>query len=173
MNAYRCTLGTGIDTGAYTVKVGDVPYSYLQSNFEDTSIWKGTDGININSIYGNVVIGNNVRSANFLFFYTNFRSSVIVGRNVTGIKYMFGSVNNYSANVYILGNTYRFIHTLGMFNNCGRERKNVYFNSVLNDSFNNQFIVYQGVTWEDMLDGNGFYNSYYQIYCYNNFSGEV
>lgn len=172
MNAYRCTLEGGIDVGAYTARIGDEPYTYLQPKIMDGDIWKGTDGININSLNGNVVIGNNVAAANWLFLGTNFTGNVIIGRNVNYIMHMFAhTTSNYTGNIYILGNTYRKLNAWSMFTNCGRERKNLYFNSVLNNCFNISFLDYNGVSWEDIP--NGFYNSYYQIYCYNNFSGEV
>ncbi len=80
----------------------------------------------------------------------------------------------FGKNVYIKSRNTSF-HAGGMFTNCNNAlRKNIWFNSVLNGRFNwtnVNSLAGATITWTDMTDKHGFYNTAYNIYCYNNYAG--
>lgn len=108
---------------------------------------------------------------------SNFSQNVTVGANVTRIASLLYGCTSFKANVYIKGDatgrTYTF--RTNLFGNCNNSlRKNVWFNSSLNALMNetiNYTIAGGAVTWTDMSDRHGFYNTAYNIYCYNNYVG--
>lgn len=94
-----------------------------------------------------------------------------IGKNVRNCHDMFAFCTSFGTDIYFMGNKVTFVG--GMFRNCNNSlRKNLHFNSTLNSIFNNTqqmySLVYYGITWYTMT--NGFYNSAYNIYCYNNFA---
>lgn len=122
------------------------------------------------------VVSNNEllpTSCSYLFKDNSaFNSDIIIGNNVTNLYHMLNNCKGFGSNIFIKGNTYRNIDTSSMIYFGNNDiRKNIFFNSVLNNCFNNSSssIVGYTITWSSMV--NGFYNSAYNIYCYYNYGG--
>ena len=103
----------------------------------------------------------------------SFNSDIIIGNNVCNIYSMLYNCKGFGSNIFIKGNIFRNINSSSMFHFCNNElRKNIFFNSVLNNCFNSSAsnsIVGYPITWSSMT--NGFYNSTYNVYCYYNYGG--
>lgn len=118
-----------------------------------------------------VNISQNVEACYSMFQYSGFNQDLVIPKSVNEIGFMLYT-NSYGKNVYIQGNEYRSLHIAYMFSQNNVLRKNIFFNQALNNIFNitNSYsLVGASITWTPMT--NGFYNEYYNIYCYYNYSG--
>lgn len=137
------------------VKSNDMGYLYSFSNFNNvfmmnygTYYWQAFMRSKMNS---NCYLPNSVIEMGWLFYETPFFS-----------------------NLFIRGG-YRDININRVFdvnvNGFNTHRKNVYFNSELTNVFSrndNNSLIGKNITWAFVIGGNTFYNSAYNIYCYNN-----
>lgn len=131
--------------------------------------------VNCNNFNQPVIIDSNVESIIHSMFKgcRNFNQSVTIGPNVINCYALFENSYTASFDLYIKGKTFRNISlTRACTNTSGL--KNIWFNKVLQNQINKagaQSLIGNTITWTDMSDGNGFYNEYYKIYCYNNYEG--
>ena len=111
---------------------------------------------------------------------TSFNSPISIGENVNSAYHMLEGCSSFGQDVYIRGGRRKSNSVLGSFNASGlfkscnnSKRKNIWFNNILNNCFNNtgavSSITNTAITWTAMT--NGFYNTAYNIYCYYNYSG--
>lgn len=102
-----------------------------------------------------------------------YNQMTIVPSNVNNAGRMFSGCTGFENTVYFKGNEYRDINVAYSVARCNNlKRKNIYFNSALNNKFNitnSSSIVGASITWTTMA--NGFYNSTYNVYCYYNYDG--
>lgn len=132
-----------------------------------------------------IKIPNNAKYLGYMFFNVyNFSQNIHIPPKVENVGCMLGgddtlfSTHSYP-NVYFEAKEYRDINIIGMFGNWyqgssdGVNRsliKNVFFNSVLNNVFNrnaSNSIAGGTIEWTPMT--NGFYNSEFNFYMYNNY----
>ncbi len=125
----------------------------------------------------NIKLPKNAVYLDGMYYQCNVNiGNVEIPENVISTESMFyiSSSGGYPHNInaYFLAKEYKYINIRNMFctyygNNM--YRRNIFFNAVLNNVFNKtdfQSIVGGAITWTPMT--NGFYNSYYNIYCFNN-----
>lgn len=117
----------------------------------------------------NQPITSNGEWARQIFDHSAMNCDVTFGPCTYVLTLAFNGCQNFGKNVYV--NSVNINVVGGMFNNCNNAlRKNIWFNSVLNDMFGKSDInsvVSNEITWTTMT--NGFYNTAYNIYCYNNY----
>lgn len=104
---------------------------------------------------------------------SRFNCDVTVPSTVEDIRAMLHTCDSFGRNVYVKGTTSRPLNTFGMLTNTNvSKRKNIHFNAALNSAFNSTstytIIGSSSISWTRMT--NGFYNTQYNIYCYNNYS---
>lgn len=107
-----------------------------------------------------------------------FNQNVIVPASVNDMTRLLWNSLEWGANLFIKGTVERTIKVSELFGDVFgsyvrinmQKVKNVFFNSALDTTMRN---INAGVTmtWTNMSDGNGFYNTQYNIYCYNNYAG--
>ena len=140
----------------------------------------------------NIVIGTNVNSCKGMFMSSNFNKTfnipnwiedcsymfygctildkpITIGTNVTNCYNMFRACIRFNSNIYILSNgQFRRIdmkNFLGEYNGSVA-RANIHFNSILDNQVRGM-THNTSIAWTIMT--NGFYNSAFNIYCYNNY----
>ena len=140
---------------------------------------------NVSSLGYEIKIPNNATDCSHMFYnirYKNF-SNIHIPSKVTSVDNICGGGDagsfNYAPNIYFEAKDWININIQGMFGGGylnGPERfnanfrKNVFFNSILNNIFNRDdyhSIADRNVTWTPMT--NGFYNAEYNFYMYNNY----
>ena len=109
-----------------------------------------------------------------LYSDTSFNHPVIVPASATNCVAMLISCNSFGSDVYFEHTSYTPMLANSMFDSTNKSlRKNIHFHPSMNNVFNvtsyRNTIVSDSISWTDMEDGNGFYNTYYNIYCYNNY----
>lgn len=116
---------------------------------------------------------NNIGCYSLLNNSQNFNSPIVFGESVYNVVWALQYCKNFGSSIYFKGNQWRQIAITGLLGFTNNSlRKNVHFNSVLNNVFNRtdgQSIVVNAISWTPMT--NGFYNQQYNIYCYNNYAG--
>ena len=98
-----------------------------------------------------------------------FNQPFIVPENVKTVSYAFWNCYNLS-NIYFK-NSSNITACSGMVRRFGvssYNRINIWCNNT--SPFTQGSIVGQSITWDTMLDGNGYYNTTFNVYLYNNYS---
>ena len=103
---------------------------------------------------------------------TNLNQSIVVGKNIIDCEGMLEGCDNFGQNIYFKRKDFYeyFTVSLLLFNTNKLKRKNIWFNNVLNNRFNistGGSLVGPPITWTPMADGHGFYNTAFNVYCYN------
>ena len=116
-----------------------------------------------------VTINGAVNCRQLLYRATWFNSPVYLhGNQLNDIAFMLELCPEFHSDVYISS-----INTqLNIYNAFIHNSIRLHFNSAMNSVFNKSSGYRRdssGITWTDMSDGNGFYNTAYNIYCYNNY----
>ena len=96
-------------------------------------------------------------------------TTIVVGNQVCSCACMFNECESFSGDLFIQGTTYRPLNMQDVFYVLAQNRKNIHFNPALNNQVNQLTVWGTTPQWTTMT--NGFYNTYYNIYCYNNYSG--
>jgi hypothetical protein len=109
-----------------------------------------------------------------LRFAVAFNQEMTFPSNVIGVVNAFENCTSFGNNVYFKGNVSRALSTMGMFRNCNKsKRKYIWCNSVLTNNFlgktTGDSVTGTAITWTAIT--NGYYNSTYNIYIYNNYEG--
>ena len=121
-----------------------------------------------------VDFGNGFRDITATF--TNcisYEQPIIIPNSTTSVgELCLGAVK--VTDIYFKRDVYTSINVKSLYaNTLNSLQKNIHFNSVLNNVFNKtmsyESVIGKAITWTDMEDGNGFYNTTYNIYCYNNY----
>ena len=89
--------------------------------------------------------------------------------NAASCANMFEGCTNFTGSVYINGNG-QYFSGIGMFYNCNRQLlKSVFCNNiaVLNKTSASTSLVGEDITWT--ATSHGFYNTYFNIYIFNNY----
>lgn len=133
----------------------------------------------------NINIPKNAKNCAYMFcgcrWYYDFKN-IYIPENVISVDGMFSGItwDSYNKNINVYFNTTRYINIdiNGMFGPGSQTttahlrlecRRNIFFNSILNNVFNRTdyfSIANNPIAWTPMT--NGFYNSYYNFYMYNN-----
>lgn len=120
-----------------------------------------------------LTIGENVVNCSYMLDSTNFNQNIIVPSSVNDLSSFLNSAPQFSNDIYIKGTTFREINVKSMvYYPIDPKRKNIRFNPVLNNIFNQtdrNSVIGLDVTWTPLT--NGFYNSNYNVYCFNDYSG--
>lgn len=120
-----------------------------------------------------LTIGENVVNCSHMLDSSNFNQNIIVPSSVNDLSYFLYSAPQFSNDIYINGTTFREINVKYMaYYSIAPKRKNIRFNPVLNNIFNktdSNSVVGLSVTWTPLT--NGFYNSTYNVYCFNDYAG--
>lgn len=102
---------------------------------------------------------------------TSLNQPITIGKNATSIHRILFGDTNFNSDVYIRSTS--IYADVSYYNNAFGNVKGVklHFNPVMNNIFND-YRAYGNteISWTDMSDGNGFYNTTRNIYCYNNYS---
>ena len=138
-----------------------------------------------NSLNRPIILGNVKNAYALLSYASNFNQDITIPNMTENICSLLAHSASFAKNIYIKGNLISrngSLDTLGLLQNSNNSlRKNIWFNSTLNAYFNktgiNNSIVglehnyssATAITWTSMT--NGFYNTAYNIYCYNNYTG--
>lgn len=192
MQLYRSVAkkNDGIDySSTYTCKVGnDLEKGTAKVMFNNESrVWekKIVIGNNVNSCFGMFAgssitrfakpfsIPNSVTSCEYMFSNcTQFSNSVTIPESVINCHNMFRACIRFNNNIYFKSNgNFRIINLknfLGEYTGSVN-RANIFFNNILDNQFRNMTFNKSVPSWTTMT--NGFYNSTYGIYCYNNYEG--
>ena len=133
------------------------------------------------SEYNDVYVGKYVTSCNNMLSYcADFNNNVYIGENVIFAEYALDFCTNFSSHIYFKGNTLREFRASGMLHFAGIiDWDGNYYNKYLHCHKNfapavynaNLFDSYSPLSWTPLSDNNGWYNSTYNIYLYNNYSG--
>lgn len=156
---YRSSYGQSgeeVNTDSFYIKCGDKKWLRGQTLTDE-------------DLTTDVIIGDNYYNGYHAFWsLPNFNQNVYIGNNVVDYQHMFYNCTNFNSDVYInTGNTN--IMTSMMFANIAGVK--LHFSPNLNSRFNMAGVFFgTTISWTDMSDGNGFYNSEYNIYCYNNYT---
>ena len=120
-----------------------------------------------------ITIPPSVKNASEMFAYTDKMDNITIPMSIEDLS--FFANGSYVKNFYFQSSdvAYRpIIRGIAYFPLIGAHRKNLYFNSKYNNLFNTSdtnSVVAHAITWTPMT--NGFYNTEYNIYCYNNYNG--
>jgi hypothetical protein len=127
---------------------------------------------NCSGFNNDVYIPDGIQNMAYAFYNTSLNRDVHIPMTVKNLYNAFGA-SKFAANLYIDGTYDRGIYATDMMFGISRDlRKNVFFNSCFNSTFNNRYCYTSNpLEWTDMTDGNGFYNTQYNVYCYNNYAG--
>ena len=140
---------------------------------------------NVSSLGYEIKIPNNVADCSYMFagITTKNFANLHIPPKVNNVENIFGGdyayTYPYAPNIFFDAREWINIRILSMFGSGylnGTEifnkktRKNVFFNSILNNVFNREnsySIAGRPITWTPMT--NGFYNAEYNFYMYNNY----
>lgn len=105
---------------------------------------------------------------------TKFNQDITIPNTCIDIGSLLWNCKDFAKTVYIKGTTARTLNVSYMLMDCNNsKRKNIRFHPSLDSLFRqttaSTSIVGKGITWTNLT--NGFYNSLYNIYCYNDYSG--
>ncbi len=147
-----------------------IPDSYNQYNCKNM-LYQCT---NFN---GEIILGNGANNCAYMMYNCqNFNHDITLPNTVMNASSMLCNCTNFGKNIYFKGNSYRALDVSHLlYGTTFSIRKNVHFNQVLNNRFNmtNKSQSLQGgisdIIWTSMT--NGFYNDFYNIYCYYNYPG--
>lgn len=130
--------------------------------------WMFTNCYNFNSP---VTIGNNAVNCSYMFENcNNFNQSVTIPRSVVNCSNMFALCKNMSGNIYIANSSLNSNNVRGLLRGTGgAHRRNVFCNNigVLSGTSSSNSLIGATILWTSTT--NGYYNSTYNIYIYNNY----
>lgn len=102
---------------------------------------------------------------------TSLNQPITIGKNARSIHRILFGDTNFNSDIYIRSTS--IYADVSYYNYAFANVKGVklHFNPVMNNIFND-YRAYGNteISWTDMSDGNGFYNTTRNIYCYNNYS---
>jgi hypothetical protein len=105
----------------------------------------------------------------YMFQSSGMNSDVHI-KNLRYAHGAFSYTNNLQINVYIDGVDTTNASLYYAFYNTGSDyQKNIFINSQYENVVLNGSIIGSNPTWEPIGDGNGYFNSTYNIYVYNNY----
>lgn len=167
MIAYRCLRAGGEkDTSpSYLVKVVNAGIETYQ-NASLASLYRDN-----NSFNEPIVIGNNVINLSGMFANSAYNQDLVIPEKVYSLNELLWNTSQYARNIYIKGNrtTRGYLYAYNMLNNhANNKRVSIYVNNSL-DFIKGQ--IDWTMAWTNRTDGNGYYNSSYNIYLYNNYGG--
>jgi hypothetical protein len=122
-----------------------------------------------------ITIGTNVISCNQLLTgCNNFNQDITFPKNVASIFIGLQGTTSFGKNVFINNASITQSNVYRLFQDCNNSlQKNIWCNNLtpfLGNKYANS-IAMADITWTEMT--NGYYNSVYNIYLYNNYSAET
>ena len=120
-----------------------------------------------------IKVSNNADNCQAMFSYCiNLNSPITISRSVLYVNNMFQNCTKFASNIYFEGGAIRSVGN--MLNNTNRSlQKNIFCRSAtpfLGTAAENS-ITGTAITWSQMADGNGYYNTTWHIDIYNNYTG--
>ena len=124
-----------------------------------------------------ITIPNSVKDASKAFMGCyNFNRSITISDNVENMINLLRGCERFSSNIYFnnsstITNSFKITD---MFSGCNELlKKSIYCNNAapfIKYTYDSWSIVGGDVTWDALSDGNGYYNTYYNVYIYNNWT---
>ena len=109
---------------------------------------------------------------------TNFNNNVYIEENVSLCAEALYGCNKFSSHIYFKGKTLRNIWLEAMLYGAGEVGSTYYpkyihcHKNLAPEIYNAYLVDYDTpISWTNLVDNNGWYNSLYNIYLYNNYSG--
>lgn len=186
-NAYRMYYGcTNLNIRIPVECFLNTPYMFQHCyNLNQSFVWSGYppsnsaymfEGCNnLNKTIGwTKDAGDPFNCVGMLANCTKFNQDITVPRGCNNLYQFLYNCKDFSKTVYIKGTRSRELNISGLFYECNNsKRKNIRFNSALDSIFRatayGKTLIWYSITWTSLT--NGFYNSVYNIYCYNDYSG--